>query len=91
MATSERSSHSVKTTLGGEGGGVAEDGLLGSAEVLGDGVTSDAGDGGVAVGIGDTVLDVEALDLDLLPLQDRPALPDSEIRRLISLDQTDLS
>jgi hypothetical protein len=63
VAASKRGSHSVKATLGLEGRGITKDGLLLVAESVSDGVTSNTLDSRVTVGISDTILDVEALDL----------------------------
>lgn len=62
VAASKGSSHTVQATEGLERGSVSENALLGIAELLGDGVASDAGDGRVAVLVDLAVLHVEALD-----------------------------
>jgi hypothetical protein len=55
--------HRAHTTMSLEGVGVTEEGLLGGAEVVGDGVEiGEAGEGGERVGDGLAVLDVEATD-----------------------------
>jgi hypothetical protein len=63
VSASKRSSHLVEATKGLEGRSVTKDSLLGIAERLGDGVSGNTLNGGVTVGIGLAVLDVEALDL----------------------------
>jgi len=61
--TTEHSlTHLSKATLGVEYVGISESSLLGVTPSLGDGVTGDTGDGGLGVGDGYTVLDVEAVD-----------------------------
>jgi hypothetical protein len=63
VAAGKRGSHGVESTEGLEGRGVAEGGLLGIAESIGDGVAGDTLDSGVAVLENNTVLDIEALDV----------------------------
>lgn len=63
VAASKRRAHAVQAAELGEGVVVAEGSLLGLAEVVGQGVTGDARDGGVGVLVHLAVLHVEALDL----------------------------
>jgi hypothetical protein len=63
MAASKRRSHGIQATKVGERRSIAECALLRLTERVGDGVSSDAGDGGLRVLKDLSVLDVEALDL----------------------------
>jgi hypothetical protein len=59
----KRGTHGCKTSLVSKLVGVAECGLLGSAEIVGDGVSGDTGNISVRVGNDDAILDIEALNL----------------------------
>lgn len=59
----KRGAHGGETSLGGKLVGVAECRLLGSAEIVSDGVSGDAGNISIRVGNYNTVLDIEALNL----------------------------
>jgi hypothetical protein len=63
VSASKRGSHGVELAKCLERRGVAENGLLGRAESIGDGVAGDALNGGIGVLEDHAVLDVETFDL----------------------------